>query len=79
MAFNQFLREELADIIRENIPDEAPRTLNQVLADAFALNPPDREVLEKFLSAKRRVDLDLDPDSVRSTSDENLRALWGLQ
>ncbi|WP_296280269.1 hypothetical protein [Pseudoxanthomonas sp.] len=52
-------------------------TIQTVLADAMELSADDRAQLARWLTVCVRVDLELEPESVRKASDRDLREMLG--
>ena len=66
----------LALELAATMPPAPEPTLKDVLAGAFALDDADRAVVENYMRASRLIGLDLEPESVRKSTDEDVRALW---
>ena len=52
-------------------------TLSSVLADAMDLTAEDRATLTRYLATIQRAGIELDSDSVRAGSDDELRKIFG--
>ncbi len=79
MALQPHELKALALELAASMPPPRSKTLGEVLADAFDLEPVDREVVERFMRAARVSGLDMDRESLRHSDESTLRKLWGLQ
>lgn len=70
---------ELADQLDEELPVEAFRPLNHVLADIYDLGSADMAIVETYLQAHRVSGLDMNPASLRASNPEKIRALVGAK
>jgi len=70
---------EIADQLDEEVPGEAFRPLNHVLADIHDLGSADMAVVETYLRAHRVSGLNMGPESLRASTPEKIRALVGAK
>lgn len=76
MSMDPVALKALAIELAAAMPPIQANTLHDVLADAFALSNDDRAIVENYMRASRVAGLDIEPESLRRSTDHDVRKLW---